>query len=86
MLNEKFVNTWVLLRELPELIEGAKGEDVSHVARKLQQHYTDSVDILVLTPNAEVILHEPENQLPINRIQAYLTLMQQSLDMLSSDK
>ena len=80
MLNEKFVNTWVLLRELPELIEGAKGEDVSHVARKLQQYYTNSVDILVLTPNAEVILHEPERQLPINRIQAYLTLLQQSLE------
>ena len=80
MLNEKFVNTWVLLRELPELIEGAKGEEVSRVARKLQQHYTDSVDILVLTPNAEVILHEPEKQLPINRIQAYFTLLQQSLE------
>ena len=80
MLNEKFVNTWVLLRELPELIEGAKGASASRVARKLQQHYTDSVDILVLTPNAEVILHEPEMELSAkNRIQAYLTLLQQSL-------
>lgn len=80
-LNEKFVNTWVLLRELPELIGGAKGEVVSRVAQKMKDHYTDSVDILVLTPNAEVIMHQPEMALPYrNQAQAYLTVLQHSVD------
>ena len=79
-LNEKFVNTWVLLRELPELIGGAKGEMPSLVAKKMQQHYTDSVDILALTPDAEVIMHQPESALPYrNQSQAYLTVLKHSV-------
>ena len=80
-LNEKFVNTWVLLRELPELIGGAKGEVVSLVAQKMKHHYTDSVDILALTPDAEVIMHQPEMALPYrNQAQAYLTVLRHSVD------
>ena len=80
-LNEKFVNTWVLLRELPELIGGAKGEAVSLVAKEIKRHYTDSVDILALTPDAEVIMHQPEMALPYrNQAQAYLTVLQHSVD------
>ena len=80
-LNEKFVNTWVLLRELPELISGAKGETVSLVAKKMKRHYTDSVDILVLTPDAEVIMHQPEMALPYkNQAQAYLSVLQHTVD------
>lgn len=80
-LNEKFVNTWVLLRELPELIGGAKGEVVSLVAQKMKYHYTDSVDILALSPDAEVIMHQPEMALPYrNQAQAYLSVLQHSVD------
>ena len=76
-LNEKFVNTWVLLRELPELINGEKGEAVSLVAKEMKRHYTDSVDILVLTPDAEVIMHQPEMTLPYqNQARAYLSVLQ----------
>ena len=75
------MNTWVLLRELPELIEGAKGNAVRRVAAALQRNYSDSVDILVLTPEAEVIMHQPEMALPYrNRTQAYLTLLRRSLE------
>ena len=81
MLNEKFVNTWVLLRELPELIDGARGEGASRVATKLQQHYSDSVDILTLTSEAEVLAHQPEMAIPYrNRAQAYLRLLNRSLE------
>ena len=80
-LNEKFVNTWVLLRELPELINGAKGEAVSLIAKEIKRHYTDSVDILALTPEAEVIMHQPEMALPYrNHTQAYLRVLQHSVD------
>lgn len=80
-LNEKFVNTWVLLRELPELIGGAKGEAVSLVAKEMKHHYTDSVDILALTPDAEVIMHQPEMALPYkNQAQAYLSVLQHTVD------
>ena len=80
-LNEKFVNTWVLLRELPGLISGAKREAVSLVAKQMKRHYTDSVDILVLTPDAEVIMHQPEMALPYeNQAQAYLSVLQHTAD------
>lgn len=80
-LNEEFVNTWVLLRELPELIGGAKGEAVSLVAKAIKRHYTDSVDILALTPDAEVIMHQPEMALPYrNQPQAYLSVLQHTVD------
>ena len=80
-LNEKFVNTWVLLRELPELIDGAKGEVASLIAKAMKRHYTDSVDILALTPDAEVIMHQPEMALPYrNQAQAYLTVLRHSVD------
>lgn len=75
-VNEKFVNTWVFLRELSELIRGVRGEGASRVAAKLQKHYSDSVDILALTSEAEVLAHQPELALPDrNRTQAYLRLL-----------
>ncbi len=80
-LSEKFVNTWVLLRELPELIGGAKGEAVSLVAKEMKRHYTDSVDILALTSDAEVIMHQPEMALPYkNQERAYLSVLQHAVD------
>ena len=83
-LNEKFVNTWVFERELPELIDGAKGEAVSRVAEKLKQHHRDSVNILALTSEAEVILHQRESELPGGSelpgdgTQAYLSLLRRA--------
>ena len=38
------MNTWVLLRKLPELIEGAKEDGVRRAAATLQRNYSDSVD------------------------------------------
>ena len=51
------MNVWVLLREVPELQAGAKGAAAAALATKLRQHYTDSVDILTLTPDLEVLGH-----------------------------
>ena len=80
-LNGKFVNTWARLRELPELMDGVKGSGASLVATKLQQNYSDSVDTLVLSPDAEVITHQPEMALPYrNRKESYLSLLQRSLE------
>ena len=86
MLNEKFVNTWVLLRELPELIDAEKGKGVSLVATKIQQHYSDSVDIFALTSEAEMLMHQPEKALPYRyRTQPYLTLLQRSLEVFEGE-
>ena len=63
LLNTHFVNVWVLLRELPALQTGAKGPAVGALATKLRQHYSDSVDILTLTPELEVIEHLPSKSL-----------------------
>ena len=84
-LNEKFVNTWVTLRELPELIERAKGERVSHFATSIKNYYTYPVDIQILNPEAAVIMHQPENKFPDgNRARGYLTLLAYALEEKSS--
>lgn len=57
LLNSHFVNVWVLLTDLPKLQAGAKGVNAAALATKLRQHYTDSVDILTLTPDLEVLGH-----------------------------
>ncbi len=57
LLNTHFVNVWVLFRDVPELQAGAKGANAAALATKLRQHYTDSVDILTLTPDLEVLGH-----------------------------
>ena len=57
LLNTHFVNIWVLLTDLPKLQAGTKGANAAALATKLRQHYTDSVDILTLTPDLEVLGH-----------------------------
>ena len=54
---------------------------MSLVAKNIKHHYTDSVDILALTPDAEVIMHQPEMALPYrNQPQAYLSVLQHAVD------
>ena len=79
-LNENFVNTCVLLRDLSELIEGSDTERVSLFAKTLKDNYIYPVDIQVLSPEAEVIIHQPDNKLPDNRlrgdrVERYLMLL-----------
>ncbi len=85
LLNTHFVNVWVLLRELPELQAGTKGAAAGALATKLWQHYSDSVDILTLTPELEVIEHLPSKSLlhldylpRSERIPRYLELLKSS--------
>ena len=92
LLNTHFVNVWVLLRDLPELQAGAKGADAAALATKLRQHYTDSVDILTLTPDLAVIEHLPgesllrSDYLPrTERIPRYLELLKSSASVASED-
>ncbi len=86
------MNVWVLLRDLPELQVGAKGADAAAFATKLRQHYTDSVDILTLTPDLEVIEHLPgesllrSDYLPrTERIPRYLELLKSSASVVWED-
>lgn len=81
------MNLWVLRRELPELQAGAKGAVAASLATKLQEHYTNAVDILILTPVLEVIEHLPGKKLlhrdylpPRQRIPRYLKLLKYSLN------
>ena len=87
LLNAHFVNVWVLMRELPDLQTGVKGAAAGALATKLRQHYSDSVDILTLTPELEVIKHlpskhlfHPDYRLPRSeRIPRYLELLTSSV-------
>ena len=62
LLNTHFVNTWVLLRELPELQGGAKGAAVAALTAKLQEHFVYPVDSLILTPELDFIQNLPANE------------------------
>lgn len=65
---------------MPELIDGAKGEAVSRIAKKLEEHHQDSVNIFALTSDAEVILYERELELPYDdEEQEYLSLLRRAL-------
>ena len=80
-LNENFVNTCVLLRDLSELIENSDTARVHLFAKTLKDHFVYPVDIQVLSPEAEVIIHQPDNRLPESRlrrarVERYLILLE----------
>ena len=66
------MNTSVLFRDLLELVDGSDKGSVSVFAKTLREHYVGAVDIQVLSPDAEVIMHEPENKLQYSE---YLALL-----------
>lgn len=65
----------MLLRDLSELVNS----DAAHVslfAKTLKDHFVYPVDIQVLSPKAELIMHQPDKDLPDkNRTEYYLTLL-----------
>ncbi len=66
----------MLLRDLSELIDDSEGERVSLFAKTLKDHFVYPVDIQVLSPKAELIMHQPDKDLPDkNRTEYYLTLL-----------
>ncbi len=70
------MNTCVLLRDLSELIDGSDAARVSLFAKTLKDHFVYPVDIQVLNPEAEMIRHQPDKDLPDkNRAEYYLTLL-----------
>ncbi len=71
------MNTSVLFRDLSELVDGSDEDSVSIFAKTLKDHYVGAVDIQVLSPDAEVIMHQPENKLHHRKQpQKYLTLLE----------
>ena len=73
-LNENFVNTWILFRDLLEIVADPDEDKVTVFAKTLRKHYVGAVDIQVLNSQGEIIMHQPENQLPSrNPAQRYLT-------------
>ncbi len=77
VLNENFVNTCVLFRDLSELIEDSEGERIGIFAKTLKDNYVGAVDIQVLNADAELIMHQPENKLPSrNPTQRYISLLE----------
>lgn len=84
LLNTHFVNVWVLLRELPELQDGAKGSTAAALAAKLQEHFVYPVDSLILTPELNLVEHLPTNEFLRDKPRAghptqYLELLKSAL-------
>ncbi len=70
------MNTWLLRRNLSELVARSEQENVRVFAKTLNDNYIYPVDIQVLSPEAEIIMHQPESRLPYdNEEQEYLTIL-----------
>ena len=67
----------MLLRDLSELIDDSEEERVSLFAKTIKDHFVYPVDIQVLSPKAELIMHQPDKDLPDrnHRTEYYLTLL-----------
>ena len=71
------MNTSVLRRDLSELVARSDRDRVSVFAETLNDNYVYPVDIQVLSPDAEAIMHQPENKLHHRKQpQRYLTLLE----------
>ena len=90
LLNEQFVNVFVLLGDLPELQQGAKGELVSKLATtvattleaSVAQGAGRSVNSFVLSPQLELMGHLPYRKPGEPNIteERYVTFLHASLD------
>ncbi len=90
LLNEQFVNVFVLLGDLPELQQGAKGELVSKLATtvattleaSVAQKAGRSVNSFVLSPQLELMGHLPYRKPgePNINEERYVTFLYESLD------
>ena len=90
LLNEQFVNVFVLLGDLPELQQGAKGESVSKLAttvattleETVAQGAGRSVNSFVLSPQLALMGHLPYRKPgePNINVERYVTFLQASLD------
>ena len=90
LLNEQFVNVFVLLGDLPELQKGTKGESASKLATTVAvtleeavaaQRIGRSVNSFVLSPQLEVMGHLPYRKPgePNINEERYVTFLQASL-------
>ena len=64
----------MLLRDLSELVNSDAAR-VSLFAKTLKDHFAYPVDIQVLSPEAEMIIHQPDSKLRDDRVQRYLMLL-----------
>ena len=90
MLNEQFVNVFILLGDLPEFQSGTKGESVSKLANTIAttleaavaQGAGRSVNAFILSPQLELISHFPYRKPGAPHIteEIYGTFLKESLD------
>ena len=91
LLNEQFVNVFVLLGDLPELQNGTKGEPVNKLAKTIAATLEEavaqgagrSVNTFVLSPQLELIGHlpykKPNEPFPSLDEEKYVTFLKDSL-------
>lgn len=91
LLNKQFVNAFVLLGDLPEFQNGAKGEPVSKLAKTIATTLEEavaqgagrSVNTFILSPQLELIGHlpyrKPNGGFSSPDEEQYLTFLKDSL-------
>lgn len=86
LLNKHYVSVFLLLRDLPELQNGVKGEQASQLATLVAETYEaaikqgadHSVNTFVVSPELELMGHL-SNQMQDNPDEKYTTFLQDSL-------
>ena len=79
MLNEAFINVWILAKDLEPLAGQASSPEVRKWAARLRSDYTYPVDSIVYAPDGRKLVNAPANELRGDRNAKYLRFLTQGL-------
>jgi hypothetical protein len=75
ILEQEFVNSWVLARDLPALAAGASDPEVRATIQLIEKSYLYPVDSQILAPWGELLDHVCANDLHGDAERRYLELL-----------
>lgn len=63
MLNQEFINVWILSKNLEPLAKQAASPNIREWAAKLENDYTFPVDSIIYTPDGQKLTNVATNEL-----------------------
>ena len=80
LLNDSFINVWVLAKDLEPLARQASSPEVRDWLARLQADYTYPVDSIVYAPDGRRLVSVPANELIGHRHAEYLRFLIRGLN------
>ena len=79
LLSEKFVNTWILGKDLKRLAAETKDEQLANLYARIKEAYTYPVDSIVISPDGTVIGEMSSLDAMRKRAPGYLAMLNAAL-------